>query len=115
MIGIDLVEIKRIEKLLKNSSFIKRVFSKEEINYCEKKAQKAQHYAARFAAKEAVYKAFSGKYSIALKNIVVKNLQNGKPEILIKHMPKNKIKVEVSLSHTENYAVAVAIIKRNYL
>ncbi|MCX7910461.1 MAG: 4'-phosphopantetheinyl transferase superfamily protein, partial [Endomicrobia bacterium] len=54
MIGIDIIETKRIKRLIKNKRFIERVFSIEEIKYCENKKNRAQHYAARFAAKEAI-------------------------------------------------------------
>ncbi len=115
MIGIDIVETKRIKKLIQNKKFLLRVFAEEEILYCENKKNKEQHYSARFAAKEAVWKALCGKYKIKLKDIVVKNLANGKPEIEIKDKKIPKIKLEVSLSHTKNYAVAVCIIQPNNL
>lgn len=110
MLGIDIIETKRIKKLIKNKKFLNRVFSKEEIEYCENKKNKEQHYSARFAAKEAVWKALSGRYSIPLKNIVIKNIQNGKPQVVIKDKKLNKLKIEVSLSHTKEYAVAVALV-----
>lgn len=112
MIGIDIIETKRIKKLIKNKKFLNRVFSDEEIKYCESKKNKEQHYSARFAAKEAVWKALAGKYSIPLKNIIIKNIQNGKPEVILKDKRLSKLKIEVSLSHTKEYAVAVAIISR---
>ena len=115
MLGIDLIEIKRIKRLIQNKKFLQRIFSREEIIYCDKKKNKHQHYAARFAAKESVLKALSGKYKIALKNIVVKNLDNGKPKIILKNLKiksLRRIKIEVSLSHTKEYAVAVAMIKK---
>lgn len=113
MIGIDIVETDRIKLLIKNKKFVHRIFSKEEIRYCEKKVNRHQHYAARFAAKEAVWKALSGKYKIALKKIIVKNLNNGKPLVLLDTKEKKlaRTKIDVSLSHTEKYAVAVAIVK----
>ncbi|MCX7956749.1 MAG: holo-ACP synthase [Endomicrobia bacterium] len=109
MIGIDIIETKRIKKLIKNRKFIERIFSKEEIEYCENKKNKEQHYSARFAAKEAIWKALAGKYSVPLKNIVIKNIQNGKPEVFFNDKKLKKLKIEVSLSHTKEYAVAVAI------
>ncbi|MFN3550664.1 MAG: holo-ACP synthase [Endomicrobiia bacterium] len=115
MIGIDIIETKRIKKLIKNKKFLKRVFNEEEIKYCESKKNKEQHYSARFAAKEAVWKAFAGRYSLPLKNIVIKNIKNGKPEVKIDHKKLNKLKIEVSLSHTKEYAVAVAIVLNSYV
>lgn len=113
MIGIDIIDIKRIKKLIKNKKFVKRIYSKEEIKYCESKKNKEQHYAARFAAKEAVWKALAGEYNIPLKNIVIKNIHNGKPEVIFKDKKIRKLKIEVSLSHTKEYAVAVAICVTN--
>ena len=120
-IGIDIVEVKRIAKLIRNKAFLMRVFSAEEIAYCAKRVNKAEHFAVRFAAKEAVWKALGmggilrqaqdGEQSrtISLKNISVKNLPNGKPEALIKGRKHKDI--SISLSHTKDYAAAVAIIK----
>ncbi len=113
MLGIDIIEIKRIKRLIKNKNFLYRIFDEEEIFYCEKKSRKHEHYAARFAAKEAVWKALSGEYKIALKNIVVRNITNGKPVIVLKNTNIKKLKnlkIEVSLSHTKEYAVSVAMI-----
>ncbi len=107
-IGIDIVEVKRIAKLIRNKAFLKRVFTPQEIAYCSKKVNRAEHYGVRFAAKEAVRKAL-GMGGISLKNISVKNLPNGKPEALIKG--KKRSSISISLSHTKEYAAAVAIIK----
>ncbi len=106
-IGIDIVEVNRIAKLIQNKAFLKRVFTPEEIAYCSKRVNKSEHYAVRFAAKEAVWKAL-GMSGISLKNISVKNRPNGKPEALIKG--KKMKDISISLSHTENYAAAVAVI-----
>jgi len=108
-IGIDIIEVKRIAKLIRNKSFLKRVFTDQEIEYCSKKVNKAEHYAVRFATKEAVWKAL-GMGGISLKHISVKNLPSGKPEALIKG--KIRKDIAISLSHTENYAAAVAIISK---
>ena len=107
-IGIDIVEVKRIAKLIRNKAFLKRVFTYQEIEYCSRRVNKAEHYAVRFAAKEAVWKAI-GMGGISLKDISVKNRQNGKPEALIKS--KKRKDIAISLSHTENYAAAVAVIR----
>ena len=57
-LGLDIVEIDRISKLARsNPRFLTRVFSKDEIAYCKGKRRKWQHFAVRFAAKEAVWKA----------------------------------------------------------
>jgi holo-[acyl-carrier protein] synthase len=108
--GIDIIEIKRIKKVIAgNKAFLKRVFTVREIAYCEEKANKYQHYAVRFAAKEAILKALGSK-GIALIDISIRNLGNGKPEAVLngklKKLEKN---IEVSLSHCNEYAVAQAI------
>jgi holo-[acyl-carrier protein] synthase len=110
MIGIDIIETKRIKKLINNKRFLNRVFSPEEIEYCESKKNKEQHYSARFAAKEAVWKALAGKIKIPLKDIVIKNIKEGKPIVMFNNKKVKNIKIEVSLSHTKDYSVAVAIL-----
>jgi len=105
-IGIDIVEVSRIAKLIKSKQFLKRVFTAQEIAYCSAKKNKAQHFAVRFAAKEAVYKAL-GQAELALTDIGVKNLPSGKPEVYIRG--KRKPRMAISLTHTDAYAAAVAI------
>ncbi len=82
-IGTDITKISRIKKLLKNKKFIKRLFSKNEIKKCEEMVNKANHYAKRFAAKEAFAKAIGVGISkgISFNEIEVYNLKSGKPEI----------------------------------
>ena len=87
--GIDIIEISRIKESIENDTqekFKNRVFTQREIEYCEnKKKQKYQHYAARFATKEAAFKALSekipDKYAIEWKNIETFNDSNGRPQI----------------------------------
>lgn len=87
-VGIDIIETKRIQQSIEDlgEDFIKRVYTDKEIKYCEtKKANKYQHYAARFAVKEATFKAVStllnDKYSLSWKNIETTNDKNGKPNV----------------------------------
>ena len=107
-IGIDIVEVSRIAKLIKNKAFLKRVFTDQEILYCAAKKNMAQHFAVRFAAKEAVYKAL-GQAGLALTDIGVKNLPSGKPEVCISG--KRRAAIAISLTHTDSYAAAVALKK----
>ena len=86
--GTDIIEIDRIKEDIEHigKAFIDRIFTEKEIQYCEsKKSQKYQHYAARFAAKEAVFKAISecleNKYQISLKDIEIINDSNGRPYV----------------------------------
>lgn len=113
--GTDIIEIPRIKQAIEDmgENFLQKVFTKKEIDYCEsKKAQKYQHYAARFAAKEAGFKAISclldDKFSISWKDIEVENNSGGRPSLNItKINGLEKIEcVDVSLSHCKEYAVA---------
>lgn len=120
MVGTDIIEVDRVKKSIEDlgESFIDKVFTDKEINYCKnKKRMKFQHYAARFAAKEATFKAISellkDKYSISWKNMQVINNEQGKPKIefisLTKEVEKELkkiISIDLSLSHIKEYAVA---------
>jgi len=108
--GIDIVEISRIKKLMKKNERLKnRIFTENEIRYCEKKRKKYHHYAVRFAAKEAVWKAL-GKGGVGLKNIEIRNRSNGQPQVYLKGKRLDPLKILVSLTHSRDYAVAQAIV-----
>lgn len=118
--GIDMIETERVEaKISKESGFREMVFSKNEINYCEAKANKFEHYAARFAAKEAFFKALGSgwKNGTAFNEIEITNDETGKPEILLLGETAKTIgmmsigKISVSLSHLKNIAAAIVIIE----
>ncbi len=114
-VGTDIIEVSRIKDAMKDENFAKRVFTEKEIEYCERRGDltKYQSYAARFAAKEAVFKAISpilnNKYEISWKNIEILKEENGRPKINIIDIDLNKIKIDVSLSHVKETAVATAI------
>jgi holo-[acyl-carrier protein] synthase len=120
--GTDIIEIERIKKSIEDTGekFLNRVFTKNEIEYCEsKKAQKYQHYAARFAAKEAAFKAISwklkDKYEISWKDIEVENNTQGRPSLNIIGINLEEIEnIDLSLSHCKEYAVAnVTVLRKN--
>lgn len=116
--GTDIIEINRIKESIEElgEKFLNRVFTKKEIEYCESKHNaKYQHYAARFAAKEAAFKAVSrllnDKYSIGWKNIEVTNDENGRPKIEFIEMNIEQIKgIDISISHCKEYATANVVI-----
>jgi len=120
-IGIDIVEIDRMaEKVDTSDGFRERVFSKAEIGFCEMKKDKAQHYAARFAAKEAFLKA-TGKgllLGYELCDIEVTSDESGKPSILLrgsfeaKAKENNWNKIHLSMTHVKSVASAVVIIEQ---
>ena len=89
--------------------FLNHVFNDEEIQYAQKRKFPTQHYAARFAAKEAIYKAFGNYKTLGWKDMTILNDENGKPYCRLRD--KNiKNKIFLSISHTKNYAVANATI-----
>ena len=119
--GTDIIEIERVKSSIEDTDgkFCERAYTEKEIEYCEsKKMQKYQHYAARFAAKEAVFKAISKtlnrKYDITWKDIEVLNDETGRPYIKLSEQFANKIEdIDISISHCKEYAVAnVVIIER---
>ena len=115
-VGTDIIEVERIKKAIEdNIKFAETVFTEKEIEYCEsKKINKYEHYAARFAAKEAVFKAISNslddKYSISWKNAEVLNDKNGKPYINFIDIDIKVKNVDISLSHIKDYAIASAVV-----
>lgn len=116
--GTDIIEVKRIEDCIENlqEKFLDKIYTKNEIAYCEQKNQmKYQHYAARFAAKEAIYKAISeileNKYEITWKDVEILPNEKGKPIVnFIKKYSKIK-QIDISLSHLKEYAVAICVLQ----
>lgn len=122
-VGTDIIEVSRIKDALENNKFASNVFTEREIEYCEsKKNQKYQHYAVRFSAKEAIFKAISkylvDKYIISWKNVEILNDENGRPyanfigveKAFLPEIDVSKMKIDVSLSHIKEYAVANVMI-----
>lgn len=108
-VGIDIVSVYRIEKaIITNEKFLHKVYTENEIKYCESKKNKYQSYAARFAAKEAFAKAIGKgfKEGLSFKDIEVLNDENGKPYINY----KNK-KIKLSISHEKDYAIAMILLE----
>jgi holo-[acyl-carrier protein] synthase len=120
-LGIDIIEIDRIKKSIEKygDKFLDKVFTEGEINYCNKKFNKYQHYAARFAAKEAVYKALTSgwKEGLRWKDIEIQNDSSGMPSVntqgKLNTFLANNTQLRISISHSENYVTAVAIIFKN--
>jgi holo-[acyl-carrier protein] synthase len=109
--GIDIIEVERIKRAMDRwgDHFLRHVFNDEEIAYSKKYKFPAQHLAARFAAKEAIYKALPKGVHLSWKDVTILNDSDGKPYCLCSRKDfRNKILL--SLSHTQNYAVASAII-----
>lgn len=119
-VGIDIIEVERIKKqITKKNNFKKRIFSQKEIEYCESKKNRAQNYAARFAAKEAFFKAIGTglRGGLAFNEIEIVQDKMGKPEIVLygnarRFISEKKLSnIHVSLSHIEDFACAIVIIE----
>lgn len=115
-IGTDIIEIKRILQSIKEHKdrFLNRLFTKDEIAYCQKSSIPERHFAGRFAAKEAVAKAFGvgiGK-ELSWKDIEITKDERGRPIVKLSDATFIKFKepnIMVSISHCKEYASAVAI------
>lgn len=121
-IGIDIVEVKRIKEAVEKFSdkFLQRIFTNRELDYCERKFNRFQHYAVRFAAKEAMVKAVGTglRNGITWHDIEVLNDGFGKPAIASYRKNKQLLKllhvkhVHVSLTHSELFGAAVVILEK---
>jgi holo-[acyl-carrier protein] synthase len=118
-IGTDIVSVERIKKIIdeRGKLFLNRIFTPQEIGYCQSKKSPWVHFAGRFAAKESVFKVLKtkGGLSIRWKDIEILKNHNGEPEISLKG--KTKIMAEkkgikrilLSISHDREHATATAI------
>ncbi|WP_214073211.1 holo-ACP synthase [Mucilaginibacter sp. dw_454] len=120
-IGIDIIEIDRVAgNIIKENGFREMIFSENEIAYCENKANKFEHYAARFAAKEAFFKALGTGWldGTAFNEIEITNDELGKPTIVLLGATRLTINsfrlsnIMVSLTHIKAVASAVVIIEK---
>mgnify|MGYP001204188188 CR=1 FL=1 len=122
-IGVDIVDNKRLKKLVKNKRFIQRVFTNSEQKTANNLKNKLNYYSKRFAAKEAFSKAAGIGISnnLHFKDIEIKNNKNGKPIIKLNKSTilflKIKLKVKyfktnLSLSDEKNYSIAYVVIEK---
>lgn len=118
--GVDIIEVNRIKSAIEEMGdhFLNRIYTEKEIEYCKKSNEmQYQHFAARFAAKEAVFKALSAyidsREDMLWKEIEVINENNGKPKVNIEILKKNGLEsldsIDISLSHIKEYAVASVV------
>jgi holo-[acyl-carrier protein] synthase len=118
--GIDIVSVTRIEKLMekRGACFLQRWFTTAEIDYCNGKAVPSRHFAARFAAKEAVVKVLPGHWEGPLpwRSIEIVNDRRGAPSVQLSGAVLDVARqagvghISVSLSHCDEYATAVAFL-----
>jgi len=122
-IGVDIANIDRIKKNLKNKNFINRIFSKSELLKCNKHVNKVNCFAKRFAAKEAFAKALGTGIAkgINFNEIIVHNIKSGKPGIKLagntrltvnKITNTKKLSIFLSLSDDKPFAVAMVVISK---
>ena len=119
-IGVDIIEIQRVRTLYERwgETFINKILTKEEKDYCLSKKKYAQHIAARFAAKEAFAKAIATGWSgiFNWKDVEVFNDASGKPAIELHRKLQSLVTgctIFLSISHSENTVVALVIIEKN--
>lgn len=117
-IGVDMLEISRMERVLaRRPNFARRVFTEEERAYCDRSARPAEHYAARFAAREAVLKALGTGFAegIGLRDVSVARDDAGRPQVVLSGRAAEVAReqgvreIALSISHTHDVAVANAI------
>lgn len=119
-IGTDITEVKRFEKWIKNPEMLQRFFNEKEMSSAKSDSAKCQHYAARFAAKEAFSKALgTGITGFNLKDVYITNNSEGAPLLNIEgaalSLMKERLgncKAFVSLSHEKEYAIAYVILEK---
>jgi holo-[acyl-carrier protein] synthase len=119
--GVDIVDISRFERFVRenNQPLLQRLFTQREHEYCAARKQSAQHYALRFAAKEAYLKALGTglRDGISWKDIEVVNDDLGKPELLLSgrgaeiFREKGLARCHLSLSHDGNFGVAMVVLE----
>ncbi len=118
--GVDLIEVSRIKEALNRwpGRFLDKIFTPREIRYANGKRFYFENLAARFAAKEAVFKAI-GNLNLRWQDVEILNNGEGKPVVYLNKrakglVAKEKIKgINVSLTHTKEYAIAQAVVLRN--
>ena len=119
-IGTDITEVKRFEKWVKNPSMLQRFFNEKEMSTAKSDSAKCQHYAVRFAAKEAFSKALgTGITGFNLKEVYITNNGEGAPLLNIEgaalELMKERLgqcRAFVSLSHEKEYALAYVILEK---
>ncbi len=111
------MSVSRLDETISSSQgkkFKNRIFTENEIKYCDSKANAVLHFAGRFAAKEAITKALlsTEKFnSVKMKSIEIISGTNRKPEVNLIITSDLQFQCKVSISHTDEYAVAFAILE----
>ena len=117
-IGNDIIEIERIEKAISKESFKNKVYTQRELENIEKRGDRVETYAGIFSAKEAISKAIgTGVREFSLTDLEILNDDLGKPYVVVSERldkiiksKKEDYQIEISISHSKKYAIAMAII-----
>ena len=117
-IGIDLIKVSKVQRLCEHNKHLEKIFTLAEIEYCQKRRHQFQHFAARFAVKEAVFKALGTGWDGEIKwtDIEVVRGGMGRPKIDLHGKAKEMIErmqirdILVSLAHCSDYAIAQVIL-----
>ena len=117
-IGNDIIEIERIEKAISKESFKNKVYTQRELENIEKRGDRVETYAGIFSAKEAISKAIgTGVREFSLTDLEILNDDLGKPYVVVSERldkiiksKKENYQIEISISHSKKYAIAMAII-----
>ena len=114
MVGIDIEDISRFERLyIRKPSLLKSLFSSYEWEYSLIKPKPYQTLAGIWCAKEAVVKAFSTIIELSIRNVNIIHLENGSPQAnIIGSKYNSTLKIDISISHSNQQATAIAIIKK---
>jgi holo-[acyl-carrier protein] synthase len=113
-VGLDVIEIERIRRALERPGFRERCFTEAEREYCDSKANPAQHYAARFAGKEAVGKALGSGVLFTWREIEIR----GRPKPGVVLFGRTKAfaervgagRIDLSMTHSRELAAAIAVV-----
>ena len=117
-IGNDIIEIERIEKAISKESFKNKIYTQRELKNIEKRGNRTETYAGIFSAKEAISKAIgTGVREFSLTDLEILNDDLGKPYVAVSEKldkiikdKKEDYQIEISISHSKKYAIAMAII-----
>ena len=117
-IGNDIIEIERIEKAISKEGFKNKIYSQRELENIEKRGNRTETYAGIFSAKEAISKAIgTGVREFSLTDLEILNDDLGKPYVVVSEKldkilkaKKEDYQIEISISHSKKYAIAMAII-----
>ena len=117
-IGNDIIEIERIEKAISKEGFKDKIYTQRELENIKKRGNRAETYAGVFSAKEAISKAIgTGVREFSLTNLEILNDDLGKPYVVVSEKldkilktKKEDYQIEISISHSRKYAIAMAII-----